>query len=83
MDVPTDIVGREFAVIIPSGREPEWPESFFASFHLLGKMEDTPYGNLRVYYAGTNPSFTGLVPKYFRFFGNQAGYRAENSGGPD
>src|SRR5262249_6990939 len=82
MDVPTDIVGQEFAVIIPSGREPEWPDSFFGSFHLIGRMDNTPYGDLRIYYTGTDSSYLSRTPKYFRFFGNRAGYSIEPDGAP-
>jgi len=74
MDVPDDIVGQDFAVIVPEGREPEWPESFFDNFHLIGEMDDTPYGNLRIYYTGSNPAYIGIPPKHFRFYGNHAGY---------
>jgi hypothetical protein len=79
MDMPSDIAGREFAVIVPVGREPEWPASVLDSFHLIGEMDDTPYGNLLIYYAGTNPSYTGLRPERYRFFAQRAGYTVDGN----
>jgi len=76
MDVPSDIAGQEFAVIVPAGREPEWPASVLDSFHLIGEMDDTAYGDLRIYYAGKNPLYTSLRPRRYRFSGLQAGYSA-------
>ena len=74
MDMPSDIVGQEFVVIVPVGREPEWPASVLDSFHLIGEMDDTAYGDLLVYYAGKNPLYTSVRPGRYRFSGLQAGY---------
>jgi hypothetical protein len=74
MDMPGDIAGQDFAVIVPVGREPEWPESVLDSFHLIGEMDGTAYGDLRIYYTGTNSSYTSLRPQRYRFNGQSAGH---------
>jgi 4-amino-4-deoxy-L-arabinose transferase-like glycosyltransferase len=43
-------------------------------FHLLGEMRDTPYGNLLIYYTGSDTRLLALTPKHYQFFGNKRGY---------
>jgi 4-amino-4-deoxy-L-arabinose transferase-like glycosyltransferase len=73
MGEPLDIAGKDYALIIP-GENPEWVRDPNVAYHLLGEMDDTPYGDLRIYYTGSNPALVRLEPKRFQFFGNRRGY---------
>jgi 4-amino-4-deoxy-L-arabinose transferase-like glycosyltransferase len=72
-----DIDGKEYAVLIPAAhtksRLPETRE-LDAKYHLLAELKDTPYGAIRVYYAGTNPDYLALQPENYFFFGKRKGY---------
>jgi 4-amino-4-deoxy-L-arabinose transferase-like glycosyltransferase len=73
MGEPLDIAGKDYALIIP-GDNHEWIRDPNASYHFLGEMDDTPYGDIRVYYTGSNPELIRLQPKRFQFFGSRRGY---------
>ncbi len=68
------ISGNEYALILPSAKNPDWIGDPDATFHPLGEMEGTPYGDVRVYYTGTNPEILKIPPKRYKFFGNQRGH---------
>jgi hypothetical protein len=74
MGEPLDIAGKDYALIFPSKKNPEWcpdPDSYF---HFLGEMDATPYGDMRVYYTGSNPELMRVAPRRYQFFGNRPGY---------
>ena len=73
MGDPLDIAGKEYALIIP-GENHERIRDPNAFYHFLGEMDDTPYGDIRVYYTGSNPALKRLEPRRFQFFGNGRGY---------
>ena len=43
-------------------------------YHLLGEMQETPYGTLLIYYTGRDPRVLTLAPKRFRFYGLERGH---------
>lgn len=69
-----DIDGRDYALIIASAKNPVYIKDPDENYTLLGTMKDTPYGDLRVYYTGTNPSYRALAPRRYHFFGKWRGY---------
>ena len=72
-----DIDGREYAVIQRSAyhkNRRETTKEFDGKYHLLAELADTPYGTIRVYYAGANPECLALTPKKFHFFGRARGF---------
>lgn len=72
-----DLDGSDYAVIQRSAYHKNRREAtlqFDAKYHLLGELEDTPYGTIRVYYTGTNPEYLALTPKKYKFFGRARGY---------
>jgi len=75
-----DIAGKDFALITRPNALPEGAESSAANHHLLGEMSNTPYGNLIIYYTGTDPRYLTLTPKRFEFFGERGGYISQESG---
>jgi hypothetical protein len=77
MGDPVDIVGNEFALIAAPGRQSDWVKALSSNIHFLGELDDTPYGNLLIYYTGNNPAYSGATPKRFRFSGNKAGNTLE------
>jgi hypothetical protein len=77
MNDSIDIGGKDYALIKrnkPGGRAPEKSEE---GYHLLGEMSNTPYGNLVVYYTGTDPRYLSIEPKRYRLFGEFRGHVAE------
>ncbi|HJQ26996.1 MAG TPA: glycosyltransferase family 39 protein [Blastocatellia bacterium] len=42
-------------------------------YHLLGEMQETPYGTLLIYYTGHDPRILALAPKRFQFNGLRRG----------
>jgi 4-amino-4-deoxy-L-arabinose transferase-like glycosyltransferase len=71
-----DISGKEYALIRRKGSREELRE-LEERYHLLGDLEDTAYGNLRVYYTGSNPALLSLPPRKYTFFRERRGYTCE------
>jgi 4-amino-4-deoxy-L-arabinose transferase-like glycosyltransferase len=71
-----DLSGKEYALIRRKGPREELRE-LDESYRLLGDLKDTAYGNLRVYYTGTNPSLLSLPPRKYTFFREKRGYICE------
>jgi 4-amino-4-deoxy-L-arabinose transferase-like glycosyltransferase len=69
-----DIDGKDYAVIIPSRQNPVWLKEPDENYHLLGEMQNTPYGDLRIYYTGADAGYRELAAKRYQFFGKWRGY---------
>lgn len=70
----SDIAGKDFALITRLNALPESAENTTSNYHLIGEMSNTPYGNLIIYYTGTDPRYLALKPKRYEFFGERGGY---------
>lgn len=74
-----DINGKEYALIVNPRIAQRWvPRIAGTSHHLLGEMMNTPYGNLNIYYTGTDPRWLALKTVRYQFFGKQRGYVSED-----
>ena len=69
-----DIEGKDYALVKRAKRGTESAEEGGDGYHLLGVLNNTAYGNLVVYYTGTDPRYLALKAKQYRFFGEQRGY---------
>lgn len=69
-----DIDGKDYALVTRPNALPERPDNTAAGYHLLGEMWNTPYGNLLIYYTGTDPRYLALASKRYQFFGELGGY---------
>jgi 4-amino-4-deoxy-L-arabinose transferase-like glycosyltransferase len=74
MPVPVDIGGKDYALITASKKNPDWMEDQDSRYHLLGGMDGTPYGDIRVYYTGTDAELASIKARRYEFFGNHRGY---------
>jgi hypothetical protein len=74
MPVPVDIAGKDYALITASKKNPDWMEDPGSRYHLLGEMGGTPYGDIRVYYTGTDSDVAAIKSRRYEFFGNHRGY---------
>lgn len=73
-----DIDGKEYAMIVDPRIANQWLESLAANHnHLLGELNNTPYGDLQVYYTGTEPRWLTLAPLRYQFFGRRRGFASE------
>jgi len=73
-----DIDGKEYAMIVDPRIANQWLESLAANHnHLLGELNNTPYGDLQVYYTGTDPRWLALAPLRYQFFGKRSGFASE------
>ncbi len=64
-----DIDGKDYALLTPD----VWPE-----YHLLGELKDTAYGpSIYIYYTGSDPRFSSLPSRRYRFFNWQRGHVEE------
>ena len=68
----SDIDGKDYALVTRPNSPPERPKGG-GDYHLLGEMWNTPYGNLLIYYTGTDPRYLALKTKRYEFFGEQGG----------
>jgi 4-amino-4-deoxy-L-arabinose transferase-like glycosyltransferase len=68
-----DIDGREYAIVMPKKQRRFWKHGT-SQYHLIGELEDTPYGDLRVYYTGNDAKYRSLTSKRFKFFKKRRGY---------
>src|SRR5581483_7118750 len=69
-----DIDGNDYALIMPGDQHPIWLKDADANYHLLGELLNTPYGDFRIYYTGTDAGYRALAPKRYQFFGKRRGY---------
>lgn len=76
-DAYADIDGKEYALVTRPNALPERDGA--ASFHLIGEMWNTPYGNLLIYYTGADPRYLAIKPKRYEFFGESGGYAIRES----
>lgn len=73
-----DIDGKEYAMIVDPRIANQWLGSLAANHnHLLGELNNTPYGDLQVYYTGTDPRWLALAPLRYQFFGKRRGFTSE------
>ena len=71
-----DIRGKDYALVTRPNALPESAENDAAGYHLIGEMSNTPYGNLLVYYTGTDPRYFLMKPKRYEFFGQLRGFKS-------
>jgi hypothetical protein len=72
-----DIAGNEYAVLLPADSHKnriEAAKELDVNYPLLAELNDTPYGDVRVYYTGTNPQWRALPVQQYYFFRNQRGH---------
>jgi 4-amino-4-deoxy-L-arabinose transferase-like glycosyltransferase len=69
-----DIDGRDFALVIPTKKNPAYIKDPDENYTLLGTMESTPYGNLRVYYTGSDERYRLIAPRHYEFFDGWRGH---------
>jgi 4-amino-4-deoxy-L-arabinose transferase-like glycosyltransferase len=79
MNDAVDIDGKDYALVRRNKKGGQAPETSEEGYHLLGEMNNTQYGNIVVYYTGTNPEYLALEPKRYRFFGELGGYVTETN----
>jgi 4-amino-4-deoxy-L-arabinose transferase-like glycosyltransferase len=75
-----DIEGKEFALVTRPNSLPDRTGDSANSYHLLAEMLNTPYGNLIIYYTGTNHRYLAIKAKRYEFFGLLGGYSSSESG---
>jgi 4-amino-4-deoxy-L-arabinose transferase-like glycosyltransferase len=71
-----DIAGNEYAVLLPADSHKnriEAAKELNANYPLLAELHDTPYGDVRVYYTGTNSQWRALPVQQYYFFRNRRG----------
>ncbi|HXI88779.1 MAG TPA: glycosyltransferase family 39 protein [Blastocatellia bacterium] len=78
-EVDADIDGKDYALVTRLNALPERAGNAAGGYHLLGEMWNTPYGNLLIYYTGTDPHYLGIKPKRYEFFGELGGYTSRES----
>ncbi|MEK6325165.1 MAG: glycosyltransferase family 39 protein [Acidobacteriota bacterium] len=69
-----DIDGKDYALVKRAKRGFDALQTADEKYHLLGQMSNTPYGNIVVYYTGTDARYLSLEPKRYYFFGKFRGY---------
>ena len=75
-----DIDGKEYALVTRPNALPDRLFDGGGGYHLLGEMKNTPYGNLLIYYSGSDPRYLEMKPKRYEFFGELGGYTLLDSG---
>lgn len=64
-----DIDGKDYALVTRLNALPGRADDSAGGYNLLGEMRNTPYGNLLIYYTGSDPRYRALAPKRYQFFG--------------
>ena len=77
-----DINGKDYALIVPAKASAPWMKNPEATYHLIGAMDNTPYGDMRIYYTGVNPMYLSLPPRHYRFFYPGGGHVIEEQSAP-
>lgn len=70
-----DIDGREYALLTKPGRA--WVGDVQQEYRLVSELKRTAYGDIDVYYTGTNPQYLGLATKRSYFFDSRSGHVTE------
>ena len=73
-----DIDGKDYALVTRPNAMPERAGAD-RDYHLLGEMWNTPYGNLLIFYTGSDARYLAIKPKRYEFFGELGGYTIRNS----
>jgi 4-amino-4-deoxy-L-arabinose transferase-like glycosyltransferase len=74
------IDGKDYALVTRLNALPERPKHSDSNqepaeeYHLLGEMRDTPYGNLLIYYTGSDSRYLARAPRRYQFFGERRGH---------
>lgn len=63
-----DIAGKDYALIVATKKSASWMRNPETAYHLIGTMDNTAYGDMRVYYTGVDPSYLSLPLKSYQFF---------------
>jgi 4-amino-4-deoxy-L-arabinose transferase-like glycosyltransferase len=79
MNDTVDIDGKDYALVKRNKRGGQAPATSEEGHHLLGEMNNTQYGNIVVYYTGTDPRYLALDPKRYRFFRELRGHVPETN----
>jgi 4-amino-4-deoxy-L-arabinose transferase-like glycosyltransferase len=77
MEDNVDIEGNEYALILPNAgtqMRNEWKERLDEKYPVIGKLQNTVYGNIDVYYTGKNPTYGLATPKTYYFFDKSRGH---------
>ncbi|HJQ26997.1 MAG TPA: glycosyltransferase family 39 protein [Blastocatellia bacterium] len=69
-----DLDGKDYALIVRPKSPDYWARVLDEDGHLLGELQDTPYGNFRVYYTGNDPRFLTRAPVRYSFFRRWRGH---------
>lgn len=69
-----DIDGKDYALIIAARKNPVYIKDLDENYRLLGTMDNTSYGDVRVYYTGAVARYRELAPRRYQFFGKWRGY---------
>jgi hypothetical protein len=78
-----DIDGKDYALVTLEKGPDNWSRDLISGHHLIGRLIDSPYGDLSIYYTGTDPEFLKVSPVGYRFFGRRRGHiTCEIAGGP-
>ena len=78
-EASADIDGKDYALVTRLNALPERAGNVAGDYHLLGEMWNTSYGNLLIYYTGTDPHYLAIKPKRYEFFGELSGYTSPES----
>jgi hypothetical protein len=76
-----DIAGKDYALIVPTKQSAPWMRNPEGTYHLIGAMDNTPYGNFRIYYTGIDPRYLALKPTRYRFSYPRSGHIIEEPTG--
>lgn len=74
MSDAVDIDGKDYALIVRPKSPEYWARELEDNHHLIGLLNDTPYGNFLVYYTGSDPRYSTLTPKCYYFFRRWRGH---------
>ncbi|MEN3334030.1 MAG: hypothetical protein V7641_3395, partial [Blastocatellia bacterium] len=72
-----DIDGKDYALIVRPKSPDYWARVLDDDGHLLGELSNTPYGNFRVYYTGSDARFLTLAPQRYTFFRRWRGHATD------
>ncbi len=69
-----DLSGKEYALVTKEKGPDNWARALIADHHLLARLIDSPYGDLSVYYTGSNPELLRLRPTIYQFSARLRGH---------
>jgi 4-amino-4-deoxy-L-arabinose transferase-like glycosyltransferase len=76
-----DIKGANYALIVrPKGAQKmrSLIRPLVGDAPMIAELKGTAYGNIRIYYTGTDPRWISEPTKRYRFFGNRPGFEIES-----